>query len=74
MAADTATPEETAKKARAILAKALWRNETRDQDFADPAARNAAYKDVRKDYMTKARVLATQMEKQGLMLVFSDNS
>lgn len=55
------------KKARTILAKALW-NIDNDQDFADAAARNAAFKEVRKDYLGKARKLTRYMDKRGMSL------
>lgn len=55
------------KKARTILAKALW-NIDNDQDFADAAARNAAFKEVRKDYLGKARKLSRYMDKRGMSI------
>lgn len=69
MATDsTKTPlSDAEKKARTILAKALW-NIDNDQDFADAAARNAAFKEVRKDYLGKARKLSRYMDKRGMSI------
>jgi hypothetical protein len=55
------------RKLRNTLAKVLWATET-DQDFADAAARKAAFMEARKTYMTKARLLAKALEKRGVSL------
>ena len=56
------------KKTRAILAKTLWNSDSADQDFADNAARNAAYKAARKDYLGKAKHLTKALGKRGISL------
>jgi len=68
---ETARPKisDAEKKARSALSKALWRADVKDQEFPDPEARKAAYKEARKTYRDKARIVAKQMERQGLSLI-----
>lgn len=56
------------KAALKMLAKALWRADTKDQSFADAAAKREAFTQARKPYMAKARQVAKYLGKQGLTL------
>lgn len=78
MATDTSQPtkaplSDADKKARTILAKALWRAET-NEEFADNATRNAAFAEVRKPYTVKAGKLIKTIGKRGLVLSIADNA
>lgn len=69
---DSATPLSDAdKKARTILAKALWSADN-DQKFADAAERNAAFQTARKEYLGKARQLSKFLDKRGFALIEKD--